>query len=158
MFKPFVSANIVIGFLLLVIIVSWLRGPRATQANGLGSPALSGPGRIAAYEEIWRREESGLWDWLEDRIGMQGIVSPSSSSSSDQAALKTVRKQRENSLKGLGRQAALADEVMSDREMDHAIKVTEERLEDLKLAVQKRRRLKEVQRSGEASTVMDEAP
>ena len=148
----------VIGFLLLVIIVSWLRGPRATQANGLGFPVLSGPERIAAYEEIWRREESGLWDWLEDRIGMQGIVSPSSSSSSDQAALKKVRKQREKSLKGLGRQAALVNEVMSDREMDHAIKVTEERLEDLKLAVQKKRRLKGVQGSGEADTVVDETP
>ena len=148
----------IIGFLLLVIIVSWLRGPRATQANGLGFPALSGPERIAAYEEIWRREESGLWDWLEDRIGMQGIVSPSSSSSSDQSALKNVRKQRENSLKDPGRQATLADEVMSDREMDHAIKVTEERLEDLKLAVQKKRRLREVQGPGEAGTVVDEAP
>ena len=148
----------IIGFLLLVIIVSWLRGPKATQANGLGFPVMSSPERIAAYEEIWRREESGLWDWLEDRIGMQGIVSPSSSSSSDQAALKKVRKQREKSLKGLGKQAALVNEVMSDREMDHAIKVTEERLEDLKSAVQKKRRLKGVQGSGEADTVVDETP
>ena len=141
-FKPFISANMIIGFLLLVIIVSWLRGPTAPAKGQLGFPAMSGPERIAAYEEIWRREESGLWDWLEERMGMQSIAYPASSGPQDQAALKKVRRQREKSLKGQGMQAKLAQESMSEREMDHAIKVTEERLEDLKEAVRKTRNSK----------------
>ena len=140
-FKPFISANMVIGFLLLVIVVSWLRGPRVPSAkNQLGISSLSGPERIAAYEEIWRREESGLWDWLEDRIGMQDFAYPSSSSGAqDQVALKKARKQRQKSLKDSIVKGKLAYEAMGEREMDHAIKVTEERLLDLKHAVQKRK-------------------
>lgn len=70
---------------------------------------------------------------------MQGLAYPSSSAPQDQAALKSVRKQREKKLKGMGMQTKLAEESMSEREMDHAIKVTEERLEDLKAAVHKRK-------------------
>lgn len=139
-FKPFISANMVIGFLLFIIILNWLRGPKAPAEGQVGFPALSGPERMAAYEEIWRKEESGLWDWLEERIGMQDSAYPASSGSQDPAALKKVRKQREKSLKGLGIQAKLADERMGEREMDHALETTEERLEDLKAAVQRRRR------------------
>lgn len=138
-FKPFISANMVIVFLLFIMILSWLRGPKMPAKGQLGFPALSGPERIAAYEEIWRREESGLWEWLEERIGMQGIAYPASPGPQDQAALKKARKQREKSLKGIGMQAKLAEESMSEREMDHAIRVTEQRLEDLKAAVQKRK-------------------
>ena len=142
-FKPFISANIVIVFLLFIMILSWLRGPKAPAKAQLGFPALSGPERIAAYEEIWRREESGLWDWLEERIGMQGLAYPASPGPQDQAAFKKARKQREKSLQGGGMQAKLVEESMSEREMDHAIEVTEQRLDDLKAAVRKRRVAKE---------------
>ncbi len=142
-FKPFISANMVIVFLLFIMIVSWLRGAKAPAKGQLGFPALSGPERIAAYEAIWRREESGLWDWLEERIGMQGLAYPASPGPQDQAAFKKARKQREKSLKGGGMQAKLAEESMSEREMDHAIEVTEQRLDDLRAAVQKRRMSKE---------------
>lgn len=125
------------------MILSWLRGPKAPAKAQLGFPALSGPERIAAYEEIWRREESGLWDWLEERIGMQGLAYPASPAPQDQAALRKARKQREKSLQGGGMQAKLVEESMSEREMDHAIEVTEQRLDDLKAAVRKRRVAKE---------------
>lgn len=160
MFKPFISANMIIAFLLLVIIVSWLRGPKASSAtNQVGLPGLSGPERIAAYEEIWRREESGLWDWLEERIGMQDTTYPASSRAQDQAAMQNVRKQRQKSLKGLGIQARLAEEAMSEREMEHAIQVTEERLSELKSAVLKNRILRPndgIQTAGDADSATDE--
>ena len=138
-FRPFISANMIIGFLLLFIMISWLRGPKTLAKNQLGLPGLSSPERIAAYDEIWRREESDLWDWLEGRISMEEIAYPASSRSQDQDAVKKARTQREKSLKGQGMQARLAAESMKERDVDHAIKVTEERLQELKGAMQRRR-------------------
>ena len=104
---------------------------------------MSSPERIAAYEEIWRREESSLWDWLEERIGMERIAYPTSSEGSDHEAVNRARKQRAQSLKHRDMDAKIADEAMNEREFAYAIKVTEERLEMLKQAVQKKRKKKE---------------
>ena len=138
-FRPFVSSNVVIGFLLFVILFSWLRGPRTPAKGQVGFPALSSSDRIAAYEEIWRREENELWDWLEERVGLQGMAYPVASDGEDQRALMKARKQREQSLRSQGVRARLAQESMNERQVNHAIKVTEERLADLKEAVQKKR-------------------
>ena len=138
-FKPFISANMVIVFLLLCILVPWLRGPTTSAKSQVGFPNLSDPVRVAAYAEIWRKEESDLWDWLEERIGMENIAYPARSKSQDQKALKRARTQREKSLKGQGMQTRLAVESMKEREIDHAIRVTEEKLQDLKGAVQRKR-------------------
>lgn len=124
-FKPFISSNMVIVFLLLIMTLSWLRGPRPPAKSQL---AMSGPERVAAYEELWKREESGLWDWLEERIGMQDVAYPAA-----------ARKQQEEA----GMQVKLKDENMGEREVDYAIRVTEQRLEDLKAGVRKRRVVKE---------------
>ena len=129
----------VIAFDLLFLITSWLRGPRIPAKGQLGFPGLSSPERIAAYDEIWRKEESDLWDWLEERISMEGIAYPASSKFEDQEAVKKARAQREKSLKGQGMQARLALESMKEREVDHAIRVTEERLQELKGALQRKR-------------------
>lgn len=103
---------------------------------------MSSPERIAAYEEIWRREESSLWDWLEERIGMESMAYPKSSEGSDHEAVNRARKQREQSLKHRDMDAKIADEAMNEREFAYAIKVTEERLEMLKHAVQKKSKKK----------------
>lgn len=136
-FRPFVSANMVIGFLLLFIVISWFRSPTAPAKGQLGIP-LSSPERIAAYDEIWRREESDLWDWLEERISMEGTAYPASSRDPDQKAVKKARAQMEKSLRE-GTQARLAAESMKEREVEQAIKVTEERLQELKGAVQRKK-------------------
>ena len=152
-FRPFVSANMVIGFLLLFIVISWFRGPTVPATSQLGIP-ISSPERIAAYDEIWRREESDLWDWLEERISMEGIAYPASSGNPDQKAVKKARSQREKSLRE-GTQARLAAESMKEREVEHAIKVTEERLQELKGAVQRKkdsRDAKGLKRPGEKAT------
>jgi hypothetical protein len=131
-FSPLFSASMVIAFLLFVILFNYLRGPKAASSNSLAYPGMMPSSqRIAAYEEIWRREESDLWDWLEERVGMQGVSYPSSG---DREAIAKARKAREKSLKGQGK--ALRNVKMSEREVDEAIRVTEERLGVLKRAVQ----------------------
>lgn len=134
-FSPMISSNMVIGFLLFIILINWLRGPQSsTSGNSLAY--LPTAEKIAAYEEIWRKEESDLWDWLEERVGMQGVAYPGSN---DQEAVAQARRQREQSLRNKGLRSKLADVKMSKREVDHAIKVTEEKLAMLKSAVQEKK-------------------
>ena len=132
-FSPMISSNMIIGLLLFIMLINWLRGPKIASSSSLGYPGMSTPQRIAAYEEIWRKEESDLWDWLEERVGMQGVAFPDSRH--DQEVVAQARRQREATLKGKGVRKALGDVKMSDREVDHAIRVTEERLGILKRAV-----------------------
>lgn len=137
--SPLISANMVIGFLLITLLITWYRGgSRSPSGNHLGFPGLSSPERIVAYEEIWRGEESDLWNWLEERVGMESLAYPASLKHHDQKALKEEKAQRElSNSKGKGLRAKLADEAMNKREMEHAIQVTEERLNVLKAAIQK---------------------
>lgn len=71
---------------------------------------------------------------------MEGIAYPTSFRGSDQEAVMKARLQREQSLKHRGIRENLAAEKMSKREVDDAIRVTEERLEVLKNTVKKMRR------------------
>ena len=139
LFRPLISANMVIGFLSFLLVVTWLRGSATPSVRRIGSPGVSSPERIAAYEELWRKEESNLWDWLEERIGMEGVAYPTSREGSDHEAVRTARKQREQSLKHRDIHAKVADDRMSEIEFAEAIKVTEERLEALKGAIEKKK-------------------
>lgn len=134
-FSPMISANMVIGFLLFFILINWLRGPRSS-ASGNGLAYIPTAERIAAYEEIWRKEENALWDWLEERVGMQGVAYPGSS---DREAVAQARRQREQSLRNKGLRSKLADVKMSEREVDHAISITEDKLGVLKRALQEKK-------------------
>ncbi|KAI9719643.1 MAG: hypothetical protein M1812_003414 [Candelaria pacifica] len=138
--KPLVSVNMVLGALVAFLLFNWLRRPSpSNQSAGIGFSGLGTPQRIAAYEEMWRREESNLWDWLEDRIGMEGSAFPAMSAD-DHSSLK-ARKKREKALKGRNIQSKLmeAERTMNEREVDEAIRVTEDRLDSLKGLVEKRR-------------------
>lgn len=136
-----ISPNMVIGFLVFLLIISWFCGPRARHAsNQVGFATMSSPQRMAAYEEIWRAEESELWKWLEDRLGMADASYPPASGYKSPAQ---IRVQRSRHLQSQGYKAKIAEEAMGEREVDHAIKVTEEKLEALKAAVQKKKREKE---------------
>ena len=133
-FSPLISSNMIIGFLLLLILFNYLRGSKVPSSTALNYPGMMPSSqRIAAYEEVWRREESDLWDWLEERVGMAGSSFPGGSGGGDREAIAKTRKLREKSFKGMGR--ALKDLKMSEREVDEAIRVTEERLGVLKRAV-----------------------
>jgi hypothetical protein len=126
---PLTTGNMMYGLLVGLLVASWfgfgLRGGGKSDIGHWGM-GISTPERIAAYEEIWKREESELWEWLEERVGMD--------------RLRDVSAGEEQVVKG-----RLKDEKMVAREVDHAIKVTEEKLRVLKSVVdkEKAKRVKE---------------
>ena len=99
------------------------------------------PQRVAAYEEMWKREESDLWDWIEDRAGLDrlhggGGVGRGGSEEKDGM---DVRKPAHGRKKGeAGFRTAdekLREDKMNEREIQEAIRVTEEKLKVLKAVV-----------------------
>ncbi|KAL2820539.1 hypothetical protein BDW59DRAFT_113736 [Aspergillus cavernicola] len=133
-FRPLWNGNIavlVIGVLLFILI---FRGP-SRPSSGMGYPNYGVPQRLAAYEEMWRKEETELWNWLEDRVGMDGISIPAVNRNSESRILRSSRRpQSERELRD-----PLSEETLSDREMDHAIRSTREKLDTLERVLSKRR-------------------
>ncbi|KAL8901177.1 MAG: hypothetical protein Q9207_005336 [Kuettlingeria erythrocarpa] len=149
-----ISPHTVIAFLTFLLLISWFRGPKARHASSqVGFATMSNPERMAAYEEIWRTEESELWKWLEDRMDMVDSSYPPASGHKTPAQ---VRAQRSRHLQSQGFKAKIADEAMEEREVEHAIRVTEEKLEALKAAVQKKKKKKKKKREGEEMRPRDE--
>ncbi|KAF7586557.1 GRAM domain containing [Aspergillus hancockii] len=128
-FKPLLGGNVAILVIGVLLFLVFFRGPSKStmSSHDIGCPGYSLPQRLAAYEEMWRREESELWSWLEDRVGMDGMAFP------------TVNRPGESRTHGRGRKIQngrdfankLDEEKMSAREMDHAIRTTRERLDTL---------------------------
>ncbi|KAF1972382.1 hypothetical protein BU23DRAFT_162591 [Bimuria novae-zelandiae CBS 107.79] len=104
----------------LLIYVWFFRAPTAS----LGPHAhLSFAHRQVAYEQIWRSEEAELWKWLEERVALDRVHS---------AVTPGV-------LQGQEIQSKLADEGIRERQIDEAIRTTEEKLRVLKGAVRRKR-------------------
>ncbi|OJD31989.1 gram domain protein [Diplodia corticola] len=141
MLPDFISAQVVIAFLLFLMFISWLRSPSSSAAarggygvhGSLGVPGLATPARIIAYEEMWRREESELWDWLEERVRMDRAAAGTPLQS--QSSSTSTRKQQ---VKQMGERLD-SDVRMSQRQIEEALRVTQERLEVLREAVEKKR-------------------
>ena len=116
-------------------MVSWIRGPARLQSgNGLSNSSA----RLAAYEELWQKEESELWTWLEERVGMEGVSLPKAGGSKhSDTNTKAKAKQRNKILNDKDVAARLREEKMSEREVEEAIRVTQERLNALKGVVNK---------------------
>ena len=138
--KPLLSLQSLVGLLVFLLIISWFGNSRhrnsPTQPSFLSiRPSTSQ--RIIAYEEIWRSEEAALWEWLEDRVGMgDGRTFPTDMGRGNADMSKLAEADRSRILGAVGEQA----KSMSEREIDWAIKLTEERLELLKRRVQKGKR------------------
>ncbi|KAF3177669.1 hypothetical protein EYR41_008689 [Orbilia oligospora] len=84
--------------------------------------------------EMWLREEAGLWEWLEDRAGLEEVISPFEERVGrrygwEAAAMK----------EGIKRQSGKVDKRMADRMVEEGIKVTEERLGVLKRVNEERK-------------------
>lgn len=71
---------------------------------------------------------------------MESIAYPASSEDNGHDAVNQARKQREQSLRHRDMDAKIADEKMNEREFASAIKVTEERLEELKRAMERKKK------------------
>jgi hypothetical protein len=130
--RPFFTSQVIIAVLFTLLMYSWFFSSRSPAARGVG---FSGPAeRVAAYEELWRREESELWDWLEDRVGMQGMYAPGGG--------RGEERQKVLSKKEMGRRLEREGEGMRARQVDDAIRITEERLGALKGAVEREKERK----------------
>ncbi|RAR03958.1 gram domain containing protein [Stemphylium lycopersici] len=111
------TPQVIIFILGALLMYTWVfRGTTGVTGPNQWSTAQ----RQVAYEEIWRHEESDLWNWLEERVALDRVHS----------AVTGARLQPE-----AGVQKPIAPGDMKEREMDEAIRVTEERLKALKDAV-----------------------
>ncbi|KAL1999762.1 hypothetical protein VTN02DRAFT_4056 [Thermoascus thermophilus] len=138
--KPLWNGNVAVGVIVFLLFLVFMRGPSRQPAapshGGVAYPGLTVPQRLAAYEEMWRREESELWNWLEDRVGMDGLSFPIIDRTHE--SLMHQRELRQRLRAGKDLVARLNEERMSEREMGHAIRVTRERLEALEEVLKKR--------------------
>lgn len=140
MLKPLWSGNIAILFVGILLYMAFFRSPSTSSrlSHDVGLTGLSLPQRLAAYEEMWRREESELWNWLEDRVGMDGMAFPVLHHRAPEAH-GSRRSSRASPADERDLIARLREEQVSDREMDHAIRTTRERLDVLEQMMSNRR-------------------
>jgi hypothetical protein len=127
--QPLFSAQVIITILALLLAWTWLF-PSRNRSSGVGF-SIDSPGRLAAYEELWRREESELWDWLEDRVGLSNGL-PLGGAGQEQNDRQKVL-----GTKQMGRRLRNAD--LEEKQVEDAIRITEERLSTLKDAVKKKK-------------------
>ena len=131
LFNLFGNANFVLGVMGILLLALFFRNSLQTPASGVGYPI---PQRLAAYEEMWQREEMELWNWLEERVGLDRLNVPIAQQTYQS---QTLQRQKRQKLRGLS--SRLNEEKMADREIDHAIQVTRERLKALEEVIAKRR-------------------
>ncbi|KAF2763581.1 hypothetical protein EJ05DRAFT_418131, partial [Pseudovirgaria hyperparasitica] len=120
------NGPVLLMFITGLVLWMWFRQP----STGLGVRSVSHAHRIAAYEEMWQKEESELWTWLEERVAM------------DRAAAFVDGSTIRNKQRIFNVQTQLVDEHMSELQMNEAIKVTQERLDTLRLAVSEQKNQK----------------
>ncbi|ROV94374.1 hypothetical protein VPNG_09399 [Cytospora leucostoma] len=127
--QPLLTGNVVYILLVFLLITAWFSfgSSKRPVATPYGSELafISRPDRLAAYEEMWRREESELWEWLEERVGMDRLNSGEPHTRKKVLQPRTVEER-------------LREEHMDEREIKEAIRITEEKLHVLKSVVDKR--------------------
>ena len=82
-----------------------------------------------------------LWEWLEERADMENIglgAAGGGKVKDDKGGTKKKLRERQKLLGEHDVEARLREERMSDRQMENAIRTTQERLEALKSVVEKR--------------------
>lgn len=132
--RPILTGNVVYGLLVGLIVATWFGFGKNRGTPSSPEMALFGvgnyPQRLAAYEEMWRREESELWEWIEERAGLDRLTG--GGGDEGRGGRKQVVKGGEYRTV----EEKLREERMDDREIREAIRVTEERLGVLKRAVE----------------------
>ncbi|KAJ5836469.1 hypothetical protein N7447_002495 [Penicillium robsamsonii] len=137
--SPLWSSNVAILMIGIVFYMAFFRSPSSSSmiSHEAGCPGHSLPQRLAAYEEMWRREETELWNWLEDRVGMDGMVFPNVYRSPEPHTSRRSYGVSTSDERELAER--LREEKVSDREMDHALRTTRQRLEVLEEMMGKRK-------------------
>lgn len=125
--KPLVGESVLYALLALLILAACYRFGLFSRASDSGhnigrNSYVQTPGRLVAYDEMWRNEESELWEWLETRLGSDGF--------GDLSKLGSQRKVYMDKLK---------DSRMGDREVEAAIRVTQDKLDLLRGLMEKKK-------------------
>ncbi|KAH6625770.1 hypothetical protein C7974DRAFT_456064 [Boeremia exigua] len=113
------TPQIIITVLGALLMYSWFF--RGTPAGVSGPNHWNTHQRQVAYDEIWRHEESELWKWLEHRVAIDRVQHEAAYKFTPDAAQRVEPKN------------------MKEREIDEAIRVTEQKLAELKGSVEKER-------------------
>ncbi|KAI8960720.1 hypothetical protein F5Y11DRAFT_254871 [Daldinia sp. FL1419] len=128
--KPVLTGNVVYGLLVGLLVATWFgfgfNGQPRVAPYGRDLGFAGYPDRMIAYDEIWRREESDLWDWLEDRVGLHRM---------NEGAMPV----RKRVIEPRTVEEKLREERMNEREVEEAIRVTEEKLEVLKSVIDRKK-------------------
>ncbi|OGE57381.1 hypothetical protein PENARI_c002G05223 [Penicillium arizonense] len=137
--SPLWSGNMAVILIGILLYLAFFKSSSSSSmlAHEVGCPGYSLPQRLAAYEEMWRREETELWNWLEDRVGMDGMVFPNSYRAPEPHPPR--RSSGGNAADERELASRLREEKVSDREMDHAIRTTRQRLDVLEEMMNKRK-------------------
>lgn len=123
--KPIFTGNVMYGLLVGLLVASWFGFGFSPSSNvSLYGPHTSiySPDRLAAYEEMWRREDSELWAWLEDRIGLERLNAEGGNARKEAMSPRTAEEK-------------IRQERMDVKEVEEAIRVTEEKLKVLQDAM-----------------------
>jgi hypothetical protein len=135
---PLWSGNVAIFLIGILLYMVFFRSSSSSSLAHQGSCSGHGlPHRLAAYEEMWRREETELWNWLEDRVGMDGMVFPNAYRAPEPHPSRRSSGGSATNERELA--SLLREEKVSDREMDHAIRTTRQRLDVLEEMMNKRK-------------------
>lgn len=120
--QPILTGNVVYGLLVGLLVASWFGfgfTPGKNPAPFGPESGMYSPDRLAAYEEMWRREDSELWDWLEERVGLGRLDADTPVPRKKAIEPRTLEEK-------------LREERMDEKEVDEALRVTEEKLKVLR--------------------------
>lgn len=156
-----VSPSIALAVLLTLVTLLWIRSAYFTRSSdryavGNGNGRHQRASAAAVYEDLWHREESELWTWLEDRLDLvdltsvtangaaagganSGLQGRGAGAGTDEGKQRRVQLQSREMESRLWMAAQEGDrDAVDERKIAEAIRVTQENLDALKLAKQRR--------------------
>ncbi|KAJ6444356.1 GRAM domain-containing protein [Purpureocillium lavendulum] len=125
--QPVLTGNVMYGLLVGLLVAMWFgfgSTPRKSVSPYGPEVGFYSASRLAAYEELWRREDSELWEWLDERVGLDRLHSDGPVPRKRHMEPRTVEEK-------------LREERVDEREVEEAIRVTEEKLRVLRDVVGK---------------------
>lgn len=141
-----------IGILIIATLLAFAFFRGRSPSPDVGYPGWTVPQRLAVYEDLWQREENELWNWLEDRVGLDGMSYPAIHQATDSKIRQSQLRRKAHGKKDVA--SRLSEEKMSNREMAYAIRTTRERLDVLEEVLSKQEPALDVdgyQSTGDAS-------
>jgi len=137
-----ISPVTIMGVLLIVFVVLWARIAYFSRSSDRYAVGAGRSQRAYVYDDLWRREDSDLWAWLEDRMAPEDITSvianAGSRGRSDAGDGEHAATQHRLQLQSREMEGRLEAHDADEKKITEAIRVTQEHLEALKLAKDRR--------------------